>query len=157
MEGGEGEDHRRDGSARWCEAEMARQQVRKGRREWEGEEDEPVVGGNRARDSSDQCTWNISEGLGVDAITERTLELCHHGEWIVMPADNLHAEDAVGRRAQHRPGHDHGDNRGDSDDDCNFSDASGHWRPPRPSPTPDRPRPRRGLPAPTSPGLVARP
>ena len=43
-------------------------------------------------------------------------ELLHHGERIVMPPDDLHAEDALGRCAQNRRGDRGRDDRGQPDD-----------------------------------------
>ena len=83
---------------------MPRQQVRGGGRQRKAEEDQPVVGGHRARRPREQRARHVGDRLRVDAEAIGRRELLHHGERIVVAPDDLHAEQPLGRRAQNRRG-----------------------------------------------------
>ena len=91
---------------------MTRQQVRGGGRQWEAEKDQPVVRGHRARHAREQRAGEIGDRLRMHAQADRALELLHHRERIVVAPDDLHAEHALGRRAEDRSGDRHRDDGG---------------------------------------------
>ena len=133
MEGRERVGERRKGGPGRLEPEVTRERVRGGGGQGKGEQHQPVVRGHRARRPREQRAGDVGDRLRVGAEGDRAAELLHHGERVVVPTDDLHAEEPLGWRAQNGGGDDQRDDERDRRDRGHFPPSRAPARSRRPA------------------------